>query len=353
MVPGRRPISVADLGRRIEKQEIAPVYLLTGVEATLRKRAVALLQAAVVTDEAWPELALETVDAETTGLPSIVDLVRNLPLFLEVNDRPTRLVRVRNAEALSGSGVGPLEEYLESPVPSACLIFEAEKLDGRRAFTKALQKLAVVVSCDSPTRDVDIRRWIVDVLKGYGVSIDQDAADTLVQQVGANLSVLDHELEKITLYAGEGQRIRMAHLSGILGRSREHTVFELTDRLVEGDAGRAVTMLNRLIDDGEEPVRLLAMMAWIMRQLILAADLVAAGQSEKEAIRRLGGRWDQRRAMLTRGRQVSSQRLMSVLASCADVDRFVKGLRDGRPGADRHRPARGRLEQLCRQICTA
>ena len=152
------------------------------------------------------------------------------------------------------------------------------------------------------------------------------------------------------LAVGCGGRIDVATLAGLTGRSREHTVFELTDALVAADAAAAVTLLNRLIDDGEEPLRLLPMIAWITRQLLIAHDLAAAAVPRKQILSSLGGRWNQRAAILERARRMGRRRLERALAACAEADLQVKRARDARAGADRLRPARGHLEALCRQL---
>jgi len=115
----------------------------------------------------------------------------------------------------------------------------------------------------------------------------------------------------------------------------------------------AQRVLNVLLDDGEEPIRLLAMIAWITRQLVTAYDLSRSGLPQKEAMGQLGGRWNQRRQLLDRARKSRRDGLLDALRACGETDLAIKRLRDARPGADRLRPARGVLESLCRQICAA
>jgi DNA polymerase-3 subunit delta len=131
----------------------------------------------------------------------------------------------------------------------------------------------------------------------------------------------------------------------LLGRSREHSVFELTDALVAGQAEAALRVLNRLLDDGEEPVRILAMVSWIVRQLITACDLARRGCPERELLRQLGGRWEQRRNVLQKASRSDPDALADLLVRCSRSDATVKMQR----GAG----SRGTLERLCRSVCVA
>ncbi len=355
-------LTLAQLRRAVEADQLAPVYLLLGPDAALRRRAAEHLVRAIEAVAEGSPGAITRLDASEMGLSAILDEARSLPLFaMAAGKGPTRLVWVRDFGRLvkprRGGGQPldpePLTEYLESPVGESCLVLEATELDKRTALYKALARYTVVVDCTAPTRDADLRRWIDGLVRTGGCSIDHDAAVWLVEMIGSNIAVLEQELAKATLFVGEGGVITTQVLAGLAGRTREHTVFELTDALVQGSSANAIRVLNRLLDDGEQPLRLLPMIAWITRQMVIARDLVEAGCPQRQAMEALAGRWNQRRAILERGRRARRGDLTGALAACGDTDLFVKRLRDSRQGADRLRPARGRLEALCRQICAA
>lgn len=362
----KKGLSLPELRRAIASDQLAPVYLLLGAEPALRRRAVAALVARFsgAPEEDLPGNIVRLDGAELT-LDEVVDEARSLPLFAMMGAQPSRLVTVSDLERLlqprrggrdkqGGSvDVSSLLAYLEAPVAENALVFEAAKLDKRTAVYKALAKHATVVDCEPPTREGDVRRWIEVTARAEGHEIARDAVVYLVEMVGSNISALEQELEKAILYVGPGGRIDTADLEGLTGRSRAHSVFELTDALVKGRAEVAMRVLNRLLDDGEHPLRLLPMVAWITRQLVIANDLLGSGGSRREAMEGLAGRWDQRGEILDRASASTRADLAAALVACADADIQVKRLRDTRPGVDRLRPARGTLEALCRQICAA
>ena len=337
-------LTVAQLNRALASGQIAPVYLITGNEDFLRRKAIESIVAAVVSEDE-PDMALERIDGASTPLPAILDTARSLPLFLAIADGPVRVVLVRDFDPGGAVEADLLEEYLAAPVESTCLVFDAPSLDARRKSAKLLTQHATKVACDPPRRESDVRRWIESSAQARSFEIEPQAVTYLLEMVGTDLQQLNQELDKVGLFAAGGGRLAAQDLESLLGRSREHSVFELTDALVEGKGNGALRVLNRLLDDGEEPTRILAMVSWVVRQLISARDLSDRGCPEKELLQQLGGRWDQRRRVLDRARGSDAFTLEDLLISCSRADAPVKMQR----GAG----SRGTLEGLCRRICAA
>ncbi len=345
-------ITLPALRKAVAADDVAPVYLLLGEEPALRRRATECLRTLV--DDGESPGAIVQIDGSRATLAEIVDEARSLPLFSLMAEGVVRIVTVPNFDKLLGSD--ETEEflaYLADPVGATCVVLEADKVDKRKTLYKAVAKTAVIVDCAPPTSERDVSIWIEATLRNAGYSIEPDAVAYLLQMAGTRLTVLEQEIEKAMLYVGESGTVRAADLEGIMGRTREHSVFELTDALVKGDQESALRLLNILLDDGESPIGVLAMIGWICRQLVVAGDLVASGIPRKEAMQGIAGRWPQRGEILDRARRASRGALARTLIGCAEADLFIKRMRDARLGADRLRPARGRLEALCRQICAA
>jgi DNA polymerase-3 subunit delta len=342
--PRSSGITLKQLNRSLERGDIDPVYVVLGEEAFLRRRAIEALVAVVAAgDDA--DLALERIDGSVASMAEILDAARSLPLFLPATDGPVRVVLVRAFDPGTAADGELLGRYLDAPVEATCLVFEAAKLDSRRAATKLLSSRATNIDCKPPEREADVRRWIESSVNARGFAMDPEAVTYLLEMVGLGLEQLHQELDKVELFAAEGERMAARDLEKLLGRSREHSVFELTDALVAGRSEAALQVLNKLLDDGEEPVRILAMVSWVTRQLITARDLSGRGCPERELLQQLGGRWDQRRLVLQKAEQCDLGALENLLVACSQSDAAVKMQR----GAG----SRGTLERLCRRVCAA
>ena len=338
-------VTLAQLNRTLDDGKINPVYLVVGAEDFLRRKAIEAIIAAVGADDTAGDMSVERLDGSAMELAEVLDAARSLPLFLSVTDGPARVVLVSPFDPGDASAGKLLEEYLASPVDATCLIFEAASVDNRRVGVKLLDAHATRVVCDPPGRKSDVRRWVESSTEARGFRFEPEAIAYLLEMVGTDLQRLSQEMDKVSLYAGESNTMGAGDLQALLGRSREHSVFELTDALADSRRDAALIVLNRLLDDGEEPVRILAMVSWIIRQLIIAQDLAARGCPERELLQQLGGRWDQRKQILGRARRCEADVLEALLLGCAQADAAVK--------TQRTAGGRGVLEGLCRRVCTA
>lgn len=342
--PQSSGISFRQLNRSLKRGDVDPVYLIIGEEVFLRNKAIATLKEAVCGDDE-SNLGFQKIDCNAGKMADVLDVARSLPLFLDPSDRPCQLVLVRSFEPGTAADSELLAEYLDSPVGATCLVFEAPTLDSRRASAKLLSKRATKINCQRIESTAGVRRWVQNFTNARGFSMAPEAIDYLIEMVGLELQQLSQELDKVELFSTEHEPLSANDLERLLGRSRTHSVFELTDALVERKTVSAIQVLNRLLDDGEEPVRLLAMVSWVVRQLIKACDLSARGCPERELLSQLGGRWNQRRVIAKVAAECDLRQLEDLLVRCSESDMAVK--------IQRGLGSRGVLEGLCRRICAA
>lgn len=127
----------------------------------------------------------------------------------------------------------------------------------------------------------DLRRWLGERAAQEGVTISVRAAALLAEVVGSNLWALNNELEKLALYA-HGRRIEERDVELLVTEAREYSVFSMTDALLEGRVGQALTLMHRLMGEGYYASRLLAMLARQLRFLLQAKELAGLSQAEME-----------------------------------------------------------------------
>ena len=198
--------SVAQLRRALDSGRVEPVYLVVGNEEFLRRKAIAAIVETVSAADA-DDMAIERLDGTAVSLPYVIDTARSLPLFVAVTDRPTRVVIVSPFDAGMVKEADLLEEYLKAPVEATCLLFEATKLDARKAASKLLDTYASRVDCDRPERESDVRRWIEGSAKSRDLEISREAVTYLLEMVGGDLQRLSQEMDKVELFAGAGARL--------------------------------------------------------------------------------------------------------------------------------------------------
>jgi len=84
-----------------------------------------------------------------------------------------------------------------------------------------------------------------------GFRLEPDAAAALVERMGASPVRLGHELQRLALWAGDGGEVTLADLDAMVADTSEAIVWSLADALQSHDPAAALSVAERLIDQGE------------------------------------------------------------------------------------------------------
>ena len=171
----------------------------------------------------------------------------------------------------------PLEAGLRSYLPlvpaSAHLVFvERGTISDRNPLLRALREAGADVREFAPPKDAALTSWIVKQAAAAGGRISPRAAETLAAFVGGNLRQLSQEIDKLTTYAGQ-RAVEEGDVQRLVADAREIKVWTLTDALASHNRDQAIGVLQRLLDDGEQPPVLMAIIARQLRTLIQVKEL--------------------------------------------------------------------------------
>jgi len=249
-------------------------YFLYGPEEFLKKEFVSeLIEGSLsVQNRAFN---LDIFHGDELDRDTFHDRISSFPLFTE-----QRMVILKKFEALST----PNKDFVIDRVArlSDSIVFVAEtpvdRLDTARL--KQIKRLADEMGLSFRFEYLSHIETIDRVktrLHREGFSIDPDALDLLVDSVGTRLIDLANELDKIVLSTEEGTRITRDTIADVVGKYRTENLFDFLDHLGKTDHSDVVSRLHRVIDGGEEPVFVLAMMLRRVLQLLHVALLTEEG----------------------------------------------------------------------------
>ncbi|MDE3000207.1 MAG: DNA polymerase III subunit delta [Gemmatimonadota bacterium] len=241
------------LTAQIKRGEFAPLYLLHGSENVTRDESLkALLDAAV--DPASRAFNLDIFHGEDMDAADAVSRASAFPMMAA-----RRVVVVKRLERLRDADARALLPLIDDPVETTVLVFTADKLDGRKKLTAALRKNAVSVEFKPPYEN-ELPQWIRRRAAALSKRIEPEAAHMLHLGTGSNPGELASELEKLAIYTNERDTITRDDVVQAGGASRSATVFELADAVGQRKTGDALNVLHRLLDRGDSPVAIVAML---------------------------------------------------------------------------------------------
>jgi DNA polymerase III subunit delta len=144
------------------------------------------------------------------------------------------------------------EELKEFSWQNVRLLISAGKVDRRKVFYKALDKLGTVESFAGWS--VDDRDWAEQAeawahkgLRARQKEISDEALAELISRVGPNARQLDNEIEKVTLYVGDRKEVEFEDVATICTRNKTARAFALGDALGDRDLPRVLARLDEAL----------------------------------------------------------------------------------------------------------
>jgi len=175
--------------------------------------------------------------------------------------------------------VADLADYLSRLPGTTRLVFvEAKSLPASHPIVKLAQReeRGYVKRFDPPDAKA-LPRWVEERARKHGGEIEPQAAHQLAAVIGANLRLLDQEIVKLTTYTNAERPITKQDVDDVVPYAQSAIVFDMVDALGRRDGRTAARTLHRLLDAGEHPLGLLAMVARQFRLLIQVKELKAQG----------------------------------------------------------------------------
>jgi DNA polymerase III delta subunit len=178
-----------------------------------------------------------------------------------------------------------LREILENGFGTQhVLVLTAVEVDRRRVLYKTIRRVGQVLDF-SPRpweQQQAARRFIQDRLRGAGKTAVGDALQLLDLRVGFNLRRLAGEIDKLLLFIGEKKEITADDVDAVIGTSREEQIFDLTEKLGQGEFPEAAVSLRQLLQQGEPYMMILGFLRRQFERIVTARGILDGD---------LGGRW--------------------------------------------------------------
>ena len=110
--------------------------------------------------------------------------------------------------------------------------------------------------------------WVEKEFQEYGKTIEKDALAFLIGETGNNLWRLSQEIAKLAAFLGTRLGVRAEDVKNLLHLSLEADIFLTLQAIAVQDRAKALHLLSLHIKQGEEPLRILSMIAMQFRRKI-------------------------------------------------------------------------------------
>ncbi|MBI5049110.1 MAG: DNA polymerase III subunit delta [Deltaproteobacteria bacterium] len=242
-------------------KELLPVYCIYG-DSYLMEEAVNAIKAMALSS-AFKDMNYHSFDAKEADADDIISIAQTFPVMSQ-----KRFVIVNRIETLSKSQQETLLLYTKDPAKHTCLILipSAGRIDKRLSFFSWLDKANYLFHF-KPLSDAELPSWIKKEVQRLGKKITDDAISIFLEAVGSELMDIKQEVDKLVLFVGEKEDIERKDVEAAVVNGRVDTVFDLADSIGRKNLREGLINLNKLIEQGEEPVKILGMIARQFRMI--------------------------------------------------------------------------------------
>lgn len=317
----KQEITCDDILKELRAKQYRPVYYLMGEEPYYIDLIADYITENILT-ETEKEFNLTVVYGADVDIATVINAAKRYPMMSE-----HQVVVVKEAQNIRN--MEELSYYLQKPLLSTILVVchKHGVLDRRKKLAAEIEKTGVLFE-SKKVKDAQLPAFITSYMKRKGIDVEPKATAMLADFVGADLSRLTGELEKLIITLPKGHtRVTPEQIEKNIGISKDYNNFELRSALVEKDVLKA----NKIIKYFEEnpktnPIQMtLSLLFGFFSNLMLA--YYAPEKSEQSIANMLGLRtpW-QARDYLAAMRRYNGVKTMQIIGEIRYADAKSKGV---------------------------
>ena len=317
----KQEITCDDILKELRAKQYRPVYYLMGEEPYYIDLIADHITDNILT-ETEKEFNLTVVYGADVDIATVINAAKRYPMMSE-----HQVVVVKEAQNIRN--MEELSYYLQKPLLSTILVIchKHGVLDRRKTLAAEIEKTGVLFE-SKKVKDAQLPAFITSYMKRKGIDVEPKATAMLADFVGADLSRLTGELEKLIITLPKGHtRVTPEQIEKNIGISKDYNNFELRNALVEKDVLKA----NKIIKYFEEnpktnPIQMtLSLLFGFFSNLMLA--YYAPEKSEQGIANMLGLRtpW-QAKDYLAAMRRYNGVKTMQIIGEIRYADAKSKGV---------------------------
>ena len=309
--------------KELQERQFKPVYYLMGDEPYYIDKISDWIAENVLQPEER-DFNQTILFGSDVNASQIVDAAKRYPMM---SVRQVVIVK----EAQNVKNTEPLEKYFKAPMASTVLVLchKNGKIDGRKqGLVKAIRDAGVLYESQK-LKDRELPGFIERYLKARGASIDPKSTQMIADAIGADLSRLTGELDKVLLsLPKEDKRVTPQVVEDQIGVSKDYNAFELRDAIVNRNVLKA-NQIIKYFDENPKAGGLYALLPLVFnyfQNLMIAFYCPQKGSQEALAQwLDMKSPWGARDYM-TGMKNYSGMKVMQIISKIRETDAKSKGL---------------------------
>ena len=226
------------------------------------------------------EATYKDIELELLSLPFFADeKIVILDHFVDITTAKKRY--------LTDDELKAFEEYLGNPSPTSKLVIFAEgKLDSKRRLVKLLKRDAKVFEAIEP-KEQELRAYFQKWSQKQGLTFGGNSFEQLLIKSSFQFSEIQKNLLFLQSYKDSG-RITEEDIVEAIPKTLQDNIFDLTQLILTKKIDQARDLVKDLTLQGEDEIKLIAIMLGQFRLYTQIKILQESGQTESQMVSSLG-----------------------------------------------------------------
>lgn len=175
------------------------------------------------------------------------------------------------------------EAYLENPVETTRLIILAPgKLDSKRRLVKLLKRDGLVLEAN-PLKEMELKNHFQNEVGRLGLRMDPDVFHYLMLKSNFDFAEVSKNLVFLQSYRGQNE-ISLADIDVAIPKTLQDNIFDLTQLVLQTKMDEANHLVRDLRLQGEDEIKLIAIMLTQFRTYLQVQILHEQGRGEQQIV---------------------------------------------------------------------
>jgi DNA polymerase III delta subunit len=216
----------------------------------------------------WVFEKLQAKEFDELEIAKLMDEAQTPSLFSQ-----NRVLMVGNAEKVSKRRGEELQGLENVPNSSLKVILVCAGGKAAEGWMKAFPAISI-----DALKPADVTRWLVE---RYDIS--PEVARHIVDSAGTELYPLHNEMLKLEAYLGGSRPAEIRDVELSILHVERFGPFDLDDAILDRDYKRAVNVVGAMLEEGVEPLLILAKIVRVWRQLFIGKGLAGKKSANEVA----------------------------------------------------------------------
>lgn len=328
-MPAKQGKTFQDIMKDLKSRRFSPIYILMGEEAYYIDQITNYIAENVLTP-AEQDFNLNICFGADVSAVQVTDMAKRFPMMAEY-----QVVIVKEAQNIHS--LDALEKYLKNPAKTTILVWchKNGKIDARKKVI-SLAEVHGVVFESKKLKEYQLAGFMQNYLAAKKITIEPKATQMMADHIGADLSRLTSELDKVALSLSENdKRITPDIVEKEVGVSKNFNTFELRDAIVNRNVFKANQIVNYFISNpkaGSLYSFLPLLFSYFQNLMIVFYSPNNKSESDIAQILGLKNNWGAKEYIIGM-RNYSARKTMDIIAKIREVDAKSKGLNNVSTGA--------------------